>query len=58
LCAPAAGFLTGQSFFVQDVLTAIQEAPYSTSPKKGMVANTKTAARDQVGSQHSHNVPI
>lgn len=32
---------------LQDVLTAIQDAPYSgTSPKKGMV--TKTAARDQV----------
>lgn len=31
----------------QDVLTAIQDAPYSsTSPKKGM-APTKTAARDQ-----------
>lgn len=33
---------------LQDVLTAIQDAPYSsTSPKKGMVP-TKTAARDQV----------
>lgn len=34
----------------RDVLTAIQEAPYTgTSPKKGVVGNTKAAAtRDQV----------
>lgn len=36
------------SLVLQDVLTAIQDAPYSsTSPKKGMVP-TKTASRDQV----------
>ena len=32
----------------QDVLSAIQDAPYSTSPKKA-AANAKAATRDQVG---------
>jgi hypothetical protein len=31
---------------MQDVLTAIQKAPYCTSPKKGVITTTK--ARDQV----------
>lgn len=32
---------------LQDVLSAIQDAPYSTSPKKA-AANAKAATRDQV----------
>lgn len=42
---------------LQDVLNSIQDAPYSTSPKKGMVA-TKTAARDQVCAHSSHQLQL